>query len=205
MNLVLPDNLANQAVMKNPPALAQFAPLTAAELSHAIAAGDATAFEEFYRRYAPRVYGLLMALTSANDDLARDLLQAVMLRAARKFKSAATDDALWAWLATIARNALIDHIRSDQRRRRREQSAVAFPSAPDPPGISEELTETLEQALAELDPNDQALIRDFYFNTQSQAAIAASNQTTVKALQSRLARIRRRLKEILTCKLDHEN
>jgi RNA polymerase sigma-70 factor, ECF subfamily len=205
MNLVLPDNLANQAVMKNPPALAQFAPLNVAELSGAIVAGDPIAFEEFYRRYAPRVYGLLMALTSANDDLARDLLQGVMLRAARKFKSAATDDALWAWLATITRNALIDHIRSDQRRWRREQSAVAFPSAPDPPGVSEELTEALEQALTELDPNDQALIRDFYFNAQSQADIAAGNEITVKAVQSRLARIRRRIKEILTCKLNHES
>jgi len=203
VNLALHDNLANRAVMKNPPVAAQFA-LTIPELSRAIFAGDATAFEEFYRRYAPRVYGLLMVLTNARDELARDLLQVVMLRAARKFKPATNDDALWAWLAVIARNAFVDHIRSEERRQRREESA-SFQAAPASAGPSEELTAALEQALDQLDPDEQTLIRDFYFNDQSQAVIAANNETTVKALQSRLARIRRRLKEILTRTLEHEN
>lgn len=204
MNFALNDNLANRAVMKNPSALALFASLTTAELCHAIVGGDASAFEEFYHRYAPRVYGLLMVLTNANDDLARDLVQSVMLRAARKFKSAATDDALWAWLATITRNALIDHIRREERRQRRENSAP-IEAAPVSTGPSERLSAALEQALDQLDPDEQAVIRDFYFNDQSQAAIAAKSDTTVKALQSRLARIRRRLRAILTRALEDEN
>jgi RNA polymerase sigma factor (sigma-70 family) len=204
VNLALHDHLANRAVMKNPPAVAQFAPLTIPELSRAIIAGNATAFEEFYRRYAPRVYGLLMVLTNARDELARDLLQVVMLRAARKFKPATNDEALWAWLAAIARNAFIDHLRSEERRQRREESA-SFQAAPASVGSSEELAAALEQALDQLDPDEQTLIRDFYFNDRSQAVIAANNETTVKALQSRLARIRRRLREILTRTLEHEN
>jgi len=204
VNLALHDNLANRAVMKNPPPVAQFAPLTVPELSRAIVAGEASGFEEFYRRYASRVYGLLMVLTNARDELARDLLQVVMLRAARKFKPATNDEAIWAWLATIARNAFIDYIRSEERRQRREESA-SFQAAPGSAGPSEELTAALAQALDQLDPDEQTLIREFYFNDRSQAVIAANNETTVKALQSRLARIRRRLKEILTRTLEHEN
>lgn len=204
MNLALHDHLANRAVMKNPPAVAQFAPLTIPELSRAIIAGNATAFEEFYRRYAPRVYGHLMVLTNARDELARDLLQVVTLRAARKFRPATSDDALWAWLAAMARNAFIDHIRSEERRQRREEHA-SLEAAPASSGPSDNLTAALEQALAQLDPDEQTLIRDFYFNDRSQAVIATNSETTVKAVQSRLARIRRRLKEILTRTLEHEN
>jgi RNA polymerase sigma-70 factor, ECF subfamily len=204
VNLALRDNLANRAVMKNRPAPAPFAPLTIAELSREILAGNGAAFEEFYRRYAPRVYGLLMVLANGNDELARDLLQTVMLRVARKFKPARIDDALWAWLATVSRNTFIDHVRSEGRRQRREEIA-AVPIVFESPGPSEELTAALERALAELGPEEQALVRDFYFNEQAQAAIAANGETTVKAVQSRLARIRRRLKEILTRKLEHEN
>ena len=193
--------------MKNAPP-AQLAALTASELSREIAGGNTAAFEEFYRRYAPRVYGLLMTLTNANDDLARDLLQVVMLRAARKFKQASSDDRMWGWLATITRNAVIDHVRSDERRRRREQSATV-PTALDlvaegPARSDDLLVAALQEALAELSPEEHALIRSFYYDNEPQAAIAVNCDTTVKALQSRLARIRRRLKETLTRVREHE-
>jgi RNA polymerase sigma-70 factor, ECF subfamily len=203
VNLAAHDRLANRAVMKNAPALAQFALLTVSQLSREIIGGNTAAFEEFYHRYVPRVYGLLMVLTHANDDLARELLQVVMLRAARKFKAAQDDNALWGWLATVARNVVIDHIRSEDRRRRREQTA-SLSSPTDPAGLPEELASALQHALTELEPEEQTLIRDFYYNTESQAAIAAKHETTVKAIQSRLARIRHRLKETLTRKLEHE-
>jgi RNA polymerase sigma-70 factor (ECF subfamily) len=194
--------------MKNAPP-AQLAALTASELSREIAGGNTTAFEEFYRRFAPRVYGLLMTLTNANDDLARELLQVVMLRVARKFKQASSDDRMWGWLATVTRNAVIDHVRSDERRRRREQSATvaAVPdSIAEGSGRSDEiLTAALQEAMAELSADEQALIRSFYYDNKPQAVIAENNETTVKALQSRLARIRRRLKESLTRVREHES
>jgi RNA polymerase sigma-70 factor, ECF subfamily len=190
--------------MRPSPELARFAALEVAELSREILAGNSAAFEEFYHRYAPRVYGLLMVLTNANVEVSRDLLQMVMLRAARKFRPASSGEALWSWLATVSRNVLIDHVRSEDRRRRREESAL-FESKPACPELSEDLSVALEEALVELPPEDQALIRDFYFREQPQAAIAESQHSTIKAVQCRLARIRRHLKEILTRKLEDEN
>src|SRR5688572_25069990 len=194
--------------MKTPPECIRFGSIPLSELSREILAGNNAAFEEFYRRYAPRVYGLLMVLSNANDQLSRDLLQIVMLRVARKFSPATSDETLWAWLATIARNAFVDHLRSEQRRLKREQSnhlsSLERSEPPEPSGPSEKLTTALDQAIAELDSEDQTLVREFYFNNQCQASIASHNETTVKALQSRLARIRRRLKQIITQKLEDE-
>jgi RNA polymerase sigma factor (sigma-70 family) len=203
VNLALRQFPGDQAAMKNSPEF--LVSFSVSELSREILAGNADAFEEFHQRYAARVYGLLMTLTAANDDLSRELLQTVMLRAARKFKPAADDEALWAWLATVARNALVDHLRREQRRSRREQNAQ-LRIVSDSPLATGDLTTALEQALAELDPDDQSLIQEFYFLERSQAAIAARSETTVKALQSRLARIRRRLKDIiLQHKREHED
>ena len=56
--------------MSNPPEMVRLALVSVAELSGRILAGDSAAFEEFYRQYAPRVYGL------------------VMVRVARKFRAA---------------------------------------------------------------------------------------------------------------------
>ena len=64
MNIAL-HNQFEHAGMKDRPELARFTSSSMAELSDAIFAGDAIAFEEFYRRFAARVYGLLMVLTNA--------------------------------------------------------------------------------------------------------------------------------------------
>jgi RNA polymerase sigma factor (sigma-70 family) len=201
VNLVLSDYSTKQAAMSNPPEMVRLASVSVPDLSGRILAGDCGAFEEFYRRYAPRVYGLLMVLTNANDELSRELAQRVMVRVARKFRRAAEEELLWGWLAAIARNVLIDYLRAEERRHRREERASER-SGFEPAGPSEELNATLEQALDELDEEDRTLVRQFYFEERAQAVIASERETTVKAVQSRLARIRRRLKESLTRKLD---
>ena len=194
--------------MKDRPELARFTSSSMAELSDAIFAGDAIAFEEFYRRYAPRVYGLLMVLTNARHDLASDLLQTVMLRAARKFQRTVSEEAGWAWLATIARNAVVDHIRTETRRRGREETSaeiVRLERLAEAAGPSAQMIAALEAAIRELAPEQRSLIRQFYFEAVPQIAIAQSNNTTVKAVQSRLARIRQQLKRTLIQILDNEN
>jgi RNA polymerase sigma-70 factor, ECF subfamily len=168
-------------------------------LTGRISGGDEAAFEQFYDRFAPRVLGLAMVLASANQTIAAELLQATMIRAARKMKRFDSDEKLWAWLSTIARNAWLDHQRAESRRQAREQIAV-----PDSPNADASLDAGLAQALNELEPDERQLIQAFYFQRQSQAAIAQAFGLSTRAVEARLARARQKMRKSITTALSHE-
>ncbi|WP_433328125.1 RNA polymerase sigma factor [Spirillospora sp. CA-294931] len=87
--------------------------------------GDA---EELLRRVAPQV---LAALARHYDDfeLAEDAVQEALLVAATRWPRTGVPDDPRAWLITVASRRMLDHLRSDAARRRRE-AAVAVRSLP---------------------------------------------------------------------------
>lgn len=93
------------------------------DLLGATAAGDGEAFAGFYRRYLPRVAGLLMRQTHDREvsaDLAAEVFAAVLLSAGR-FRRSGTGSA-WPWVCGIAQNKLRESRRRGQvedRARRR--------------------------------------------------------------------------------------
>lgn len=90
------------------------------ELLSATVAGDGEAFAGFYRRYLPRVAGLLMCQTHDREvsaDLAAEVFAAVLLSAGR-FRRSEIDSA-WPWVCGIAQNKL----RESRRRGRVEDRA----------------------------------------------------------------------------------
>jgi len=93
------------------------------ELLSGTVAGDGEAFASFYRRYLPRVVGLLMRQTHDREvsaDLAAEVFAAVLLSAGR-FHCSETDSA-WPWVCGIAQNKLRESRRRGQvedRARRR--------------------------------------------------------------------------------------
>jgi RNA polymerase sigma factor (sigma-70 family) len=93
------------------------------DLLSATVAGDSEAFAEVYRRYLPRVAGLLMRQTHDREvsaDLAAEVFAAVLLSAGR-FRQSGTDSA-WPWVCGIAQNKLRESRRRGQvedRARRR--------------------------------------------------------------------------------------
>jgi RNA polymerase sigma-70 factor (ECF subfamily) len=79
----------------------------------AAAHGDAAAFRQLHREFAPMVHGLLLArVDSATAD---DLTQEVFLNAWRGLDRLHDPRAWPGYLATIARNRAIDHVRRDRR------------------------------------------------------------------------------------------
>jgi len=92
-------------------------------LLSATVAGDGEAFAVFYRRYLPRVTGLLMRQTRDREvsaDLGAEVFAAVLLSAAR-FRGSEADSA-WPWVCGIAQNKLRESLRRGQvedRARRR--------------------------------------------------------------------------------------
>jgi RNA polymerase sigma-70 factor (ECF subfamily) len=79
----------------------------------AAAHGDASAFRRLHREFAPMVHGLLLA--RVDPASADDLTQEVFLNAWRGLDRLHDPRAWPAYLATIARNRALDHVRRDRR------------------------------------------------------------------------------------------
>ncbi|MFI5719023.1 RNA polymerase sigma factor [Nocardia sp. NPDC051750] len=89
------------------------------------------------RELAPQVLGALLRRYDAFDTC-EDAVQEALLAAVRQWPTDGTPDDPRAWLVTVASRRVVDHIRSEQSRRRREEVA-AIQDGPDaertpPPG-----------------------------------------------------------------------
>ncbi|MFN0125955.1 MAG: RNA polymerase sigma factor [Verrucomicrobiales bacterium] len=158
-----------------------------------VAAEDA-AWSEAHARYAHRLLRYLLVATHGDEQAARDALQACFVRAVRHIRIFPTEEALWCWLTLLARHALADARRSTGRWRRFLDRwkplapDASHPIQPDP------LTEHLASALATLDPLERRLLEEKYFDGTSIRALAREAGTTEKAVESRLARLREKLR-----------
>jgi RNA polymerase sigma-70 factor (ECF subfamily) len=187
-------NAPSIADVENLPAPAMDSDTT--RLTRAIVAGDEAAFAEFYDRYSGRLYGFLLVLTSGQEEVARELHQTVMVKVARKFKVIASETELWAWLAQIARNAFIDYLRKQARRREctLERSMVDFAQADT---AEQTLLERLEEGLQMLEPEERSLLEAVYFHKRTHKQVGAESGHTVKAIDSKLGRVRAKLRTII--------
>ena len=173
-------------------------------LTRAIVRGDEAAFGEFYERFSGRLYGLLLFLTSGGEEISREILQLTMIKVARKFRVFEHETALWAWLSKIARNALVDYIR-EQSRSPKPVSIELLGLAVNAPETAEaELLEWLECGLNELDEEDRALVESIYFQRRRQRDLAGESGTTQKAIESKLARIRAKLRQFVLQRIKNE-
>jgi RNA polymerase sigma factor (sigma-70 family) len=173
------------------------------ELTHRITSGDEKAFDLFYREYAPRLFRFLVILTSGDEAVSSELQQAVLLKAARKMKTFATDEQLWAWLTQIARNQRLDSLRRQSRENRFLSLFRAVPAEPELQS-EETLLGDLQSELRNLDPSERNLVESFYFEKCSQQEIAEQTGRTAKAVQCELGRIRKKLKTVLLRRLKDE-
>src|SRR5258708_6078795 len=97
------------------------------ELTKAVCQGDEAAFTRFYDLYSLRIYKHLLVLAKGNEQEAREVLQTVVAKLARRFKVFDEERRLWGWLTSLARNSYIDLCRA-QRRDRRFVSLEDHPS-----------------------------------------------------------------------------
>lgn len=81
-------------------------------------AGDASAFEDLYRRFARSVHSVLLARLSPGE--AEELTQEVFLAAHRRLDGLREPAALGPWLHAMARNLATDRLRARGRRPREE-------------------------------------------------------------------------------------
>ena len=174
-------------------------------LTRAVRRGDADAFSRFYDLYSFRLYKFLLVLARGDETEASEVCQAVFIKLAKRCDAFDDERRLWAWLSVLAKNTFIDHCRSRQRWNR----FVPLDALPTEPNDHENpdyrLGEILREALAALPPDERELIPAAYVDKRPLRELADEAGQTYKAVESRLGRLRQKLKEQLLKDLRHEH
>ncbi len=171
-----------------------------------MADGDEMAYRMFFELYFNRLLAYLLVLAQGREEAAREALQQVSLRVARHIRAFDSEAVFWSWLTVLARSAIVDEHRRRVRylsvldRFFRWKSVEADVSA----AAENRLLRLLEANLEDLAPDDRRLIELKYLEQQSVEGIAIAVQASEKAIEGRLARIRRKLKEAILADLKHE-
>ncbi|HEX5176630.1 MAG TPA: sigma-70 family RNA polymerase sigma factor, partial [Chthoniobacteraceae bacterium] len=140
----------------------------APQLSARLAAGEEAAWVDFHARTFDRLLRYLLTVSHGDEDAAREALQLAYVKAVRYVRRFETEQAMWAWLAQIARGCLIDLARHKARYR----SLLARVETPQP---SEQLitddgsdhVTLMAAGIARLSESERALIEARYMADQS--------------------------------------
>jgi len=85
------------------------------ELVKAMLEGDERAFMRFFDTYFPRVYRFALPRVNRSEHLAKDVVQATLVKAMRKLDTWRGEAALFTWLCQICRREIADQLRSQRR------------------------------------------------------------------------------------------
>ncbi|MGW7535916.1 sigma-70 family RNA polymerase sigma factor [Amycolatopsis sp. NPDC054798] len=186
------------------PDAAEVAKAEAWELVRAAQAGDSSAFGQLYDRYVDVVYRY--ALFRLGDrDLAEDVTSETFLRALRRITSVSYQGRdVGAWFVTIARNLILDHVKSSRFRLEVVTDEVAEPggvpggpvgpvaqAGPEQQAIAGATRAELLRCVAELgDDQRECIVLRFLqgLSVAETAQIMDRNEGAVKALQHRAVR-----------------
>jgi RNA polymerase sigma-70 factor (ECF subfamily) len=85
------------------------------QLVQQMLAGEERAFTAFFETYFPRVYRFALPRLGRNTDVAKDVVQATLIKAMRKLGDFRGEAALFTWLCQICRREIADHVRTQRR------------------------------------------------------------------------------------------
>jgi RNA polymerase sigma-70 factor (ECF subfamily) len=85
------------------------------ELVQQMLAGEERAFSEFFTTYFPRVFRFALPRVNRNEDDAKDVVQATLVKAMRKLGDYRGEAAMFTWLCQICRREIANHVRSERR------------------------------------------------------------------------------------------
>lgn len=163
-----------------------------ASLTQGLARCDERAWRDFHERYHGLLHGLAVARGVAACDTP-ELIQRVYLRVLRHPKAFESAAALEGWLACLVRCEVVDAARSRTRRNwlnERFQQWLEMRT----PETAHPQADQLAGAMAKLGRDERTMVTQHYFLGWSHQRIAATWKTTAKAVESKLARLRKRLR-----------
>jgi RNA polymerase sigma-70 factor (ECF subfamily) len=174
-----------------------------------LAAGDERALGELYDLYGGMAYSLACAIVPDSADAEEVVADAF----AQVWRSATTFDPsrgnVLAWLTTIVRSRALDLVRSQRRRARALDQAVAMSDEGEQPGMSTgttfadrglELSEAqrlVRSSLGTLPVNQRVVLELAYFGGLSQSEIAEKLQEPLGTVKTRMRSGMEKLRQAL--------
>ncbi|MDC0087974.1 sigma-70 family RNA polymerase sigma factor [Akkermansiaceae bacterium] len=162
---------------------------------------DHRAFESILDRYAPIVHGSALRRVGSHD-LAQDVTQKVFITLAQKAHSIKAGTPLIGWLHQVTRNTAIDLIRSENARKKRENTYSMDPSLSEnsPQNQWDDIAPILDASLDELSEDDRNALLLRYFEGDSLAAVATSQGVSTEAARKRVTRALEKIRQKLSRK-----
>ena len=158
------------------------------------------AFAELVRRHLPLVYSAAVRRLSGDTHRAEDVAQAVFCAVARDAHRLAQHSALTGWLYTATRNAVIDEIRTAQRRRAREEEAHIMQATlleTETPTDWSQLRPVLDAAMDELSSDDREAVLLRFFQGRPFAEIGTTLGLSEDTARKRVDRALDKLRGLL--------
>ena len=157
------------------------------------------AFKELVDRHLPTVYSAACRMVQ-DTFLAEEVAQNVFMTLVQKAETIRPPQVLGGWLYNTTRHLALHAVRSEQRRREREQTAVSmqsFATAPDPVAAPMEIMEHLEPAMAELDARDRDALVLRFLGDRGLRDVGAELGISEEAARKRVDRALERLRIVL--------
>jgi RNA polymerase sigma factor (sigma-70 family) len=157
--------------------------------------------EDLLREHAPRVLGAL-ARRYGQFDACEDAVQEALLAASTQWPADGVPDNPRAWLTTVATRRLVDQVRSEAARRRREETAGALAGMPIVAGVAPEQVPETDDTLTllfmcchpSLTPASQVALTLRALGGLTTAQIAAAFLVPEANMGPRISRAKQRIK-----------
>jgi RNA polymerase sigma factor (sigma-70 family) len=162
--------------------------------------GVEDAFTELVRRYIDLVFAAALRRAGGNAHQAADVAQQVFIRLARDARKLSHHTVLAAWLHTATRNAALNLMISEQRRKLREHAALSLETvvaASEPNPDWDRIRPLLDAAIDELPERDRAAVVLRFLQRQHFSAIGAALQISEDAARMRTDRALDKLRVLL--------
>lgn len=163
--------------------------------------GSEEAFAAFVRRHINLVYSAALRRIGGDAHAAADVTQQVFLAAAQRPNALARHARLSGWLYATTRNAAINLMRDEQRRKARELAALAADElhAPDRPAADwDRLRPVLDAAMDELSDGDREAVLLRFFAGLPLAQIGAKLKVSENTARMRVERALDKLHVLLS-------
>lgn len=166
-----------------------------------VSEGSQPAFTELVQRHVDLVYGAALRRTGGDAHRAAEVAQVVFTSLARYARRLSSHTVLPAWLHTATRNAALNLMISEQRRRKRETEAAALEPAHSG-NISEpdweRIKPLLDSAVDELTEADRTAIVLRFLQRRPFVEIGRAMQVSEDAARMRTDRALEKLRSALT-------
>jgi RNA polymerase sigma factor (sigma-70 family) len=155
------------------------------------------AFAELVKRHVNLVYSAALRQVNGDEHFAKDVAQTVFTDLARKANALSRRETLTGWLYTSAHFAAAKIVRTEDRRRDREEKFMREPIHETVPEADwEKIRPTLDAAMHELKETDREAILLRYFENRQFIQIGAKLGLNENAARMRVERALEKLRDI---------